>query len=164
MPSALPVPVGERFTRWIVLAGAPSQKGKSIWLCRCACGVEKEVESNALRSGHSKSCGCWRSERSRLSKLTHGYAGKEKHPLYNTWKGMRQRCLNPNHTEWKRYGEQGVKVCERWGEFPTFLADMGEKPAPGYSIDRIDPDGDYEPGNCRWATPYEQTHNRRKSK
>lgn len=76
---------------------------------------------------------------------------------------MRQRCQNPNNIEWKRYGAKGIKVCERWDDFALFLTDMGEKPAPEYSIDRIDPEGHYEPGNCRWATPYEQRHNRRKS-
>ncbi len=84
------------------------------------------------------------------------------HPLYSTWQNMRQRCVNPKHPAYSHYGERGVTVCERWSNsFKAFLEDMGEKPSPELSIDRIDNDGNYEPGNCRWATKSQQMLNRR---
>ena len=94
-------------------------------------------------------------------KTTHGYRGR-RDPLYNVWNGMRQRCHNPNQPHYPRYGGRGISVCDRWLKFENFLADMGEPPGPGYSLDRIDNDGNYEPGNVRWATKAEQRANQRK--
>lgn len=96
--------------------------------------------------------------------MRHGYAirSQPKSVEYDTWVSMRSRCRNPNRADYEYYGGRGIKVCERWDSFENFLSDMGERP-PGTSIDRIDPDGDYEPGNCRWATKVEQRHNRRDS-
>ena len=83
-------------------------------------------------------------------------------PGYAIWHGMRQRCLNPNHASWKNYGGRGIQVCERWRRsFADFVADMGPRPSPTHSIDRIDVNGNYEPGNCRWATPFQQSQNKR---
>lgn len=82
------------------------------------------------------------------------------HPLFNTWGSMRQRCLNPKHKDFHRYGGRGIKVCERWAHIANFVQDVGEKPSPKHTLDRIDNDGDYEPGNVRWATPAEQSRNR----
>lgn len=95
----------------------------------------------------------------RRGKRTHGLTG---HPLFYLWKGMRQRCENPKTTEFRLYGGRGIKVCERWQNFANFLADMGDRPS-GASLDRINNDGNYEPGNCRWATPKQQGLNTRKT-
>ena len=95
-------------------------------------------------------------------RVLHGHAGK---PEYIAWCAMRKRCSNPGHPAYKHYGARGISVCDRWeSDFPAFLADMGERTSPKHSLDRIDNDGNYEPGNCRWATKAEQMANRRNSR
>ncbi len=138
--------------------------GKPVWKLRCHCGVEFTARANNVLTGGTSSCGCVRrrsaAETGRRCNTTHGAC---KTPEYQTWDSMKDRCLNSTVRQYRNYGGRGIKVCERWlGEngFRNFLADMGPRPSDKHSLDRINNDGDYEPGNCRWATWTEQSNNR----
>lgn len=127
------------------------------WLCRCVCGNEEVLFLTALRGGKKRSCKPCLNARVSVEKTTHGLT---KSPTYLSWKSMKARCLNPKSPDWKYYGARGITVCDRWLEsFENFLADMGVRPA-GLTLDRKENDGNYEPGNCRWATSTEQARNR----
>jgi hypothetical protein len=133
------------------VANLSAANRNSRWLCRCECGHpgcrgEIIVISQHLRGGHTVSCG---SERTKKHALTHGYS-MDPDITYRSWLNMRNRCNNPKATDYRHYGGRGITVCERWNSYENFLADMGPKPAKGYELDRINPDGNYEPTNCRW--------------
>lgn len=151
---------GERFGLLTVIAPvARGKNGDAIWLAKCECGGE--IRDRAYNLRQYRGCGCRKVETGERS-LLHGHARhtEARSPTYISWRSMLTRCSDPKHQAWKYYGALGVKVCERWKTFANFLADMGERP-DGRTIDRINPYGDYEPGNCRWATSIEQRHNRR---
>lgn len=149
---------GKRFGRLLVIEKTKAKStASSYWLCRCDCGKEHIASGCKINNGYTKSCGCLRHKAP--PNKTHGMANKTR--TYRTWKEMRQRCLNPKSDHWKWYGAKDVKICQRWlDSFPDFLKDMGERPE-GQSLDRINPFGDYEPSNCRWATQKEQMNNTR---
>lgn len=155
--------IGQRFGRWLVVGRAGSSKTRhALWQCKCDCGKETVVLGTNLKSGKSVSCGCWRVEKS-ISRCTkhNGYYTI----TYKTWANMIQRCTNPNTTHYKDYGGRGIKVCEEWkNDFQSFSAYVSSMPhfgEEGRSLDRINNDGNYEPGNVRWATKSEQNKNRR---
>lgn len=157
---------GQRFGRLVALRDVGSACQQRLWHCRCDCGDEVTVMARSLRSGNTKSCGCWNRERASAAmsrrNITHGGAHHaHRHPLYQTWLSMRQRCTNPNVNNYHRYGGRGITVCTRWQDFAAFLSDVGERPSPQHSLDRIQNDGNYEPGNVRWATRVEQARNSR---
>lgn len=167
--------VGQRFTRLRVEAAAGTDKrNNTLWRCVCECGQQITVKGSRLRAGSTRSCGCLardlsseRLKRDLLgneSRLTHGHNRPSKggaSPTYQTWTAMLARCRNPGAANYPNYGGRGITACDRWAtSFEAFLADMGERP-DGHTLDRIDAEGNYEPGNCRWATQAQQAKNRR---
>ena len=150
--------IGKKYGGWFVVSFIESKKVGSqlyhYYLCRCECGLEKSVQLGNLKRGLSNGCGC-KPHKTKYSNI------KDK-SLLNTWHNMISRCYNKKDDNYKNYGGRGITVCVRWRDsFENFIADMGEKPSPKHSIDRINNDGNYEPSNCRWSTQKEQANNTR---
>lgn len=157
---AIQLETGQRFGRLsIVREGPRTAAGKRSWVCRCECGNEVTIQQSNLTTGNTTSCGCYRVETTVERVRTHG---QSQSPEYHAWVNMRARCFNPKSGFYPSYGGRGITVCDRWRDsFETFLADVGPRPSGDHSLDRIDVDGDYEPGNVRWATKEGQAQNKR---
>lgn len=168
MPARLNL-TGQKFGRLTVLHACGFDPRKnSLWRVHCHCGGEVIVKGYRLRFGETRSCGCLQRESARKTgarNTTHGHRIHDvRSPTYESWSGMLARCYRMTHKRYADYGGRGIAVCPGWRQsFVKFIRDMGERPS-GLTLDRKDNDGNYEPGNCRWATPRQQRHNRRDSK
>ncbi len=162
-----PIEPGMRFGRLVVIELMSDRSdGKRIYRCLCDCSRETRVTGKRLKNGGTKSCGCLRRDpNNRKPRIKHGATRKgTRHALYATWTGMRGRCAaGPDTEKYSRYRGRDIYVDPRWDDFLAFVADMGEKPGPEYSLDRIDNDGPYSPENCRWSRPAIQRDNQSRS-
>ena len=153
------VDIGSRFGFLVAVKKEGLVAGKRMWLFRCDCGKEKEARGTHVAAGKIVSCGCRTAVLIGDKKRIHGKSGTR---IYRIWRDMINRCHYDRYHEREYYGGRGIVVCDRWRRsFASFYADMGDPPTDSHSIDRLDNDGNYEPGNCRWATSKEQSENRR---
>lgn len=155
---------GKRFGRLTVIKVSGLDKYKKIdWLCSCDCGKETVVSGTSIRRKLTTSCGCYQKEVHKAKVTTHGHSKVgAKSPEYKCWSSMKRRCDSPRLKCYRNYGGRGIVVCDRWiNSFENFLSDMGERPSPKHSIDRIKVNGNYEPSNCKWSTDGEQEINKR---
>lgn len=151
--------ISKRYGRLVVISLHQTKSREAHWYCQCDCGGTTTVRGSSLSRGDVKSCGCLRSELTIERHLTHGMTGI---PEYITWASMIARTTDKSKPNSKNYIDRGITVCDSWlHSFENFYKDMGDRLSPKHSIDRINNDGNYEPGNCRWATSTEQNNNKR---
>jgi hypothetical protein len=161
-----PMAVGQRYGRLVAIAFADRDRnGAARWSFRCDCGKETVTQAVNVRRGRTSSCGCLHSETASAAGRAKKKHGMRRSREYITWHNMIQRCTNPKTESYPSYGGRGICVCDRWLHFENFYADMGPKPSPKHSIDRHpNNDGNYEPGNCRWALQPDQQRNKRSAR
>jgi hypothetical protein len=154
MTAAIKLSTGMRFERLVVIGKRVDLK-LNKWIVLCDCGTKITARASELASGHVKSCGCMRKEMGARNQFQHGMT---KTPEHQAWRHIISRCSNPKNKAYKYYGGRGIEC--RFGDFASFFADLGPRPSPKHSVDRMNVNGHYEPGNCRWATPLEQGEHR----
>lgn len=153
---------GQTFNRLTVLGFVGSAGGQARWLCQCSCGLFAIVSGKGLRSGNTKSCGCWNQVAARQRMWRHGNCRTQ---MYGIWSNIISRTENPNVKSFQDYGERGITMCRRWrNSFEDFSADVGDRPTPKHTLERIDNNGNYEPDNVKWALPLEQANNKRNNR
>ncbi len=158
-PRRCPV-AGSQFGRWVVISPVLGPGRSRVHAeCQCVDKTPRVVSVSNLRTGATLSCGCLQREAWQAIVTKHGRAGKE--PEYAVWKTMWIRCTNPNDRGYKNYGGRGITICARWRDYANFIGDMGKRPSPKHSINRIDNALGYGPDNCEWATRTDQNRNRR---
>lgn len=153
--------VGKKFGKLtVVVRYENSKNGQTRFFCKCDCGGSTIARGYSLRKGTSLSCGCFQKEKNIFTHITHGMSLD---PLYKIWHNMIQRCENKNHKNYRHYGGRGISVCQHWHTFEKWYGDMGARPSPRHSMERINNDGNYEPGNVYWATDKDQHNNTRRN-
>lgn len=167
MPTLAVDRIGQKFNRLTILDIVGRKNRTAVALCQCDCGKRKQIVVPSLLTGNTKSCGCiakeWSAGLSKTYLTKHGHSsGGGNTSIYNRWLAIRRRCNNPGNWQFPDYGGRGIKVCPAWNDsFEQFLKDVGEPPFPGATLDRENNNGNYEPGNVRWATRSQQARNRR---
>jgi hypothetical protein len=152
---------GQRFGRLLARTMVRLDSGERAWWCLCDCGAPATVPASRLTSGNTRSCGCLQRDMTAERSVTHG---QRREPEYRVWSSMIQRCTNPNSKDFADYGGRGIAVHPTWLAYEAFIADMGRRPSPSHSIDRLRVNEGYQPDNCRWATAREQARNTRRNR
>ncbi len=156
----LPNFIGKKFNKWTVLERIKDESNKGFWKCQCECGSIRNIISHGLSKGYTKQCR--KCNQKNIGKMTRTHGMSRKIPEYGAWCNIKDRCCNPNCKNWKDYGGRGISICKEWEyDFAKFIRDMGFKPGPKYSIERIDNEKGYSKENCKWIEFSEQVYNKR---